>query len=178
MVEHYLVILSSHLQREICHQKNIAILSEKEYITLSISKVECYKKDETDFYKSSNGKQSFGFKSPKCPPAIDGFRLFESDLQRIISNIEFRPVQNKFLSKLNKDMNNIKKTKKILINTDTSTSIYKMSEEDYQKHLQNNITKTHKKPIEKVNDVSLDGNKIPQKIAKKLEIDDRVEKMQ
>ena len=75
-------------------------------------------------------------------------------------------------------MNNIKKTKKILINTDTSTSIYKMSKEDYQKHLQNNITKMHKKPIEKVNDVSLDGNKIPQKIAKKLEIDDRVEKMQ
>ena len=131
-----------------------------------------------NFYKSSNGKQSFGFKSPKCPPVIDGFRLFESDLQRIISNIEFRLVQNKFLSKLSKDMNNIKETKKILINTDKSTNIYKMSKEDYQKHLQNNITKTYKKPIEKVNDISLDGNKIPQKIAKKLEIHDRVEKMQ
>ena len=47
--------------------------------------------------------------------------------------------------------------------------------EDYQKHLQNNITKTFKKSNRnKVNDINLDA----QKIAQKLKIDDRVEKMQ
>ena len=47
----------------------------------------------------SSGKQTFGFKSTKWPPAIDELEPFESDLQRMISNIEFRPIRNKFLSK-------------------------------------------------------------------------------
>ena len=62
----------------------------------------------------SSGKQTFGFKSPKCPPVIDQLAPFESHLQRIISNIEFRPIPNKFLSKISKDIKNIKKTKQLM----------------------------------------------------------------
>ena len=90
----------------------------------------------------SNRKQTFGFKSPKCLPAIDELGLLELDLQGMIANIEFRPIRNKFLSKLSKDIKNIKKTRKLLINSSKSTNIYKMSKEDYQKHLRNKITKT------------------------------------
>ena len=54
-------------------------------------------------------KQTFDFKSPKCPPAIDELAPFESDLQKMISNIEVRPIRNKFLSKLSKDTKNINK---------------------------------------------------------------------
>ena len=121
----------------------------------------------------SNRKQTYGFKSPKCPQ--DELAPFESDLQRMTSNIEFRPIRNKFLSKLSKDIKNIKKTKELLINADKSTKIYKMSKEDYQKHLRNNITKAYKKSNRKiVNDINLDAKKI----AQKLKIDDRIEKMQ
>ena len=50
-----------------------------------------------------------------------------------------------------------------------------MSKEDYHKHLRNNITTTYKNSNRKrVNDINLDVKKIVQK----LEIDDRVEKMQ
>ena len=50
-----------------------------------------------------------------------------------------------------------------------------MSKEDYQKHLRNNITKTYKKSIRKrLSDINLDAKEIVQK----LEIDDRVDKMQ
>ena len=50
-----------------------------------------------------------------------------------------------------------------------------MSKEDYEKHLRNNITKTYKKSNRiRVSDISLDAKKI----AQKLEIHDRVEKMQ
>ena len=128
-------------------KKNIAIPSEKEYITQLISKVESVTKrmrwKALQFLGKleSNWKQTFGFKSTKCPPAIDELGPFESDLQRTISNIEFRPIRNKFLSKLSRDIKSIKKTKELLINADKSTNIYKMSEEDYQKHLRNNITK-------------------------------------
>ena len=84
-----------------------------------------------------NRKQTFGFKSPKYPPAIDDFELFESDLQRKISNIEFRPIRNKFLSKLSKDIKNIK----------------------------NNIRKTYKKSNRNwVNDINLDAKKSAHKI--------------
>ena len=51
----------------------------------------------------SNRKQTFGLESPKCPPAIDELGLFESDFQKMISKIKFRPIRNKFLSKLNED---------------------------------------------------------------------------
>ena len=123
----------------------------------------------------SNGKQTFGFKSPKYPPAIDELAPFESDLQRMISSIDFRPIQNKFVSKLSKDIKNIKKTKELLINADKSTNIFKMFKEDYQKYLRNNITKAYKKSNRnRENDINLD-TKI---IAQNLIIDDQVEKMQ
>ena len=50
-----------------------------------------------------------------------------------------------------------------------------MSKEDYLKYLHNNITKTYKKSIRnRVNDTNLNAKKISQK----LEMDERVEKMQ
>ena len=89
-------------------------------------------------------------------------------------NIQFRPIPIKFLSKLSKDIKSINKTKELIINADKSTSIYKISKEDYRKHLRNNTTKMYKKSNRKqVNDINLDVKKI----AQKLEIDDRVEKM-
>ena len=79
----------------------------------------------------SSGKQTFGFKSTKC-----------------LSHIQFRSIRNKFLSKLSKDIKSINKTKELLVNADKSTNIYKMSKQDYRKHLRNNITKTYISPIE------------------------------
>ena len=88
-----------------CSKKNIAIPPEKEYVTQLISKVESVTKwmrwKALQFLGKleSSGKQTFGFKSTKWPPAIHELEPFESDLQRMISNIEFRPIRNKFLSK-------------------------------------------------------------------------------
>ena len=97
-------------------KKYIVIPSEKEYITQLISKVDSVTKrmrfKALQFLGKleSNGKQTFGFKSTKCPPAIDELGPFESDLQRMISNTEFRPIRNRFLLKLSKDIKSIKKT--------------------------------------------------------------------
>ena len=64
----------------------------------------------------SNEEQTFGLKSIKCPPAIDELGPFQSDLERMITNIEFRPIRNKFFSKLSNDIKSIKKTKELLVN--------------------------------------------------------------
>ena len=90
-------------------------------------------------------KKTFGFKSPKCPPAVDELATFESGLQKTISSIKFRHIRNKFPTKKNEDIKNINNTKELLINADKSSNIYKMTKEDYKKHLENNITKTYKK---------------------------------
>lgn len=67
----------------------------------------------------SSGKK-ICFKSPKFLPAIDELESFELDLQKMISNMMFRPIQNKFCE----DIKNIKKIKKLFINANKSTNIY------------------------------------------------------
>ena len=117
-------------------KNNIAIPSEKKCITQLISKIHTvtkrmrWKALQFQGRLESNEKQTFGFKSTKFPPVIDELRPFESELQRMISNIEFRPIRNKFLTKLSKDIKSIKKIKGLLINADKSANIYKMSKED------------------------------------------------
>ena len=106
---------------------------------------------------------------------VGSYLCGESDLQQMISSIEFRAISNKFLTKMNEDIKNINKTKELLIYADKSSNIYIMIKEDYKKHLVNNITKTYKKSNRnKINSINRDAKKI----AKKLQIDDRVEKMQ
>ena len=66
-----------------CSKKNIAIPPEKEYVTQLISKVESVTKwmrwKALQFLGKleSSGKQTFGFKSTKWPPAIDELEPFE-----------------------------------------------------------------------------------------------------
>ena len=96
----------------------------------------------------SNGKKIFGFKSPKFPPAIDELEPFELDLQKMISNMEFRHIGYKFLSKLSEDIKNIKKIKELFINADNSTNIYKMPKENCQSIYKTKSLKHTKNPIE------------------------------
>ena len=64
-------------------KKNIAIPSEKKYITQLISKVESVTKRvrwkvlQLSGKLESSGKQTFGFKSTKCQPVTSNLDLFE-----------------------------------------------------------------------------------------------------
>jgi len=163
-------------------KKKIPLPSEKEYITQLISKVESVTKRMRwkalafqGKLDSSNEKEHFGFKSNKCPPAVEELSDLESDLIEMVRNIEFRAVRNNFLSKMQKDIKIINATNELLITADKSTNIYKMNKENYEKHLIDNITKTYKKSNKnKVNKINRDAKKI----AEQLGIGDRVEIMQ
>ena len=61
----------------------------------------------------SNEKETFGFKSHNCPPAVNELAEFESDLLTMVHNIEFRPVRNNFLSKLKDDVKVINNTQEV-----------------------------------------------------------------
>ena len=63
----------------------------------------------------------------------------------------------------------------MLTNTDKSRNIYKASSENYKKYLVENITKTYKKSNKaRVNSI----NKDTKKLAEKLKIADRMERME
>ena len=70
---------------------------------------------------------------------------FEEDLRSMIKTLEYRNAKNEFSKKLTKDIKVFKSTKEMLINAAKSRNIYKVSGENYKKHLVQNITKTYKK---------------------------------
>ena len=63
-----------------------------------------------EFLGQLNGekKETYGFKSRKCPPAVKELEQFEHDLRNMIKNIEFRKVSNNFQDKLKNDIQEIK----------------------------------------------------------------------
>ena len=52
--------------------------------------------------------KEFKLKTRKYPPQIQDMKNFENDLLTLIENIQFRNVPNKFLNKLNEDINKIR----------------------------------------------------------------------
>ena len=89
----------------------------------------------------SDNKETYGFKSRKCPNGIDKLSKFEDDLMLMIKNIEFRNVSNTFQDQLRNDISKIN-TGKAIIPADKTHNLYKMEKGDYNKHLTENITKT------------------------------------
>ena len=90
-------------------------------------------------------------------------------------NVEFRNINNTFQEKLNNNIKELRESDKVFVSVDKSLYIYKMEKDEYKKLLFENITKTYKKTTEeKLKTI----NKGAKTIARKLELDDRVEKVQ
>ena len=161
--------------------KNIPIPSKDECEIQLVSKIEHvikrmrWKALEYLGKLSNSTKESYGFKSKKCPPVVKEMSNFGEDLRLMIKNLEYREVKNSFSKKLANDVKLVKNTKELLVNADKSRNIYKISDENYRKYLVENITKTYKKSNKtRVNSI----NKETRKLAEKLEIADRMERIE
>ena len=97
-------------------KKNIPIPSEKEYKILLLSKVERFTKrmrwKALEFLGKlgSTRKETFGFKSTRCPQPVNELAAFEADLISMIKNLEFRSFKNTFQQKLKDDVKYIKES--------------------------------------------------------------------
>ena len=160
--------------------KNIPVPNNNSYLKNMISKVEAlvrsmrwkaYFHDHTDI--ANTGKNNFGFKSAKAPPQNQLLIPFESDIYELIRTIEFKPVQNQFQKQLKRDIRELKQSSKLHIPADKTSNIYKVTSDEYNKLLTENITKTYKKTtnaaVKKVNEEA-------KSIATKLGVADRIEK--
>ena len=91
----------------------------------------------------------------------------------IIQATKFKPVNNKFLNNLNKDVKHIKNdSSKLLIPADKTTNFYKLEPQKYNELLEQNNTKSYKKAN---NDTAQKIQQEDKKITVKLGIDDRVD---
>ena len=96
-----------------------------------------------------NNRETYGFKSTKCPPVVPELSQFENHLMYLVKNLEFRKVNNEFQNKLNNDINQIKTSDKVFVAADQSRHIYKMEKDQYKKLLEENSTKTYKKYLKR-----------------------------
>ena len=86
---------------------------------------------------------------------------FEDDLQKMISNVQFRRVKNNFQNRLKNDIKSIQSSKKVYIVTDKRRNIYEMEKSNYKKLLTDNITKTYKQSNNNVcNSINLEARHI------------------
>ena len=101
-------------------KKNIPIPSQEEYKVYLISKVEKFIKrmrwKALQFLGKldSSEKQTFGFRSRNCPPAVEELANFEDDLMLMTKNVEFRNINNTFQEKLKNDIKELRESDKNL----------------------------------------------------------------
>ena len=70
---------------------------------------------------------------------------FEEDLRKLVKNLRFRKVDNKFQRKLAKNLKGIRSSNKNLTAADKMSNIYRLSKVEYSNFLQNAITSKYKK---------------------------------
>ena len=96
------------------------------------------------FENESESTLKYGFKTRKCQPQHKDLMEFEDDLQKMISNVQFRRVKNDFQNRLKNDIRSIQSSKKVFVFADKIKNIYEMEKSNYEKLLTDNITKTYK----------------------------------
>ena len=104
------------------------------------------------FYSNINETQQnyqtaekYGLRTKKSPPSINEHKRFENDLISLIKNIELKKTRNKFQNKLKSDVLKINASNEIIVAADKTNNMYKMSYENYDKLLSENITQKTKK---------------------------------
>ena len=126
-------------------------------------------KDDSDIPEA---KDTFGFRTRKCPPQVDELVAFEDDLMKLIENLQFRRIKrNELQRRLDKDTERIKSCKDVIIPADKTRNLYMVSKKSYDKLLVDNITKSYRPaPSETYNLI----NEEARDIATRLDIADRM----
>lgn len=94
-------------------------------------------------------------------------------MYELIGNVKFRRNENSLQKQIKSDLSNLKSEGKLVVEADKTTNLYQISSEEYQKLLQQNITKDYKRANNNRMD---DINKRTNVLAQKLKIGDRMEK--
>ena len=122
---------------------------------------------------SKQQKETYGFKTTNSPPQIKELKNFEEDFFSLLKNVQFRPVNNTLQSEMKKDIAKIQESEDIIVSADKSRQKYRIPPQEYNKMVHDNITSQYRKDAD--NSI-LTTNSAAAAIAKKLDIEDRVDK--
>ena len=112
-VEHYSHYTSHNEKFNINYsKKNISTTSIAQYKRMLISKIEKVimrmRRKVLEFLgkldSNSNKNKTYGFRSLKCPPAVEEMAQFENDLLLLINNVEFNKIHNNFQERLRENI--------------------------------------------------------------------------
>ena len=113
------------------------------------------------------------FLSCRNPKEDKHLERFENDLYDLIKSLMFRKIKNPLFTKMRNDLNEIRKSNKLIAFADKSLNIYKIEPQYYKKLLKENITANYKKCdsnaveiIHKEAQETINNLKIPSKIPK------------
>ena len=159
--------------------KNIPIPTQTEYKKILIQKSEEFINRfrwAAEFAlrprDSQDDKELYGFKSAKSPPKVPEIEPFENEFFEMVGSVSFTSHRTMFQRKLAKKKMEIESSEKVFILGDKTSNIYKVSPEQYNKLILENITKDYAQvPESKVREVNLEAKEI----ATKLGLADRIE---
>ena len=161
--------------------KNIPLPSNEAFMKRMIEMVESVLKRmrwkafhflRGDGTKRKDEEEKYGLKSQRCPPQVDELRLFESDMMKLIENLEFRRTNDEFQEKLKNDIKRIKSSNAVFVPADKTKNLYEMDAGLYNKLLDDNITKHYQAAPD---DAYHMVNTSAKRIAKELNVADRLE---
>ncbi|KAJ8047326.1 hypothetical protein HOLleu_06301 [Holothuria leucospilota] len=133
-----------------------------------------YLNDDQNENFNRDTKWTFRLQSKKCPPQVNELKAFEEDLIRMTENIQYRKVNNSFLSSLRSDAAKINASDKVYVFADKTRNLYKLDKASYEKLLNENITAKYKRAKDDTMDVITNDLF---KIADKLDVSDRIDTM-
>ena len=97
-------------------------------------------------------QETYGLKSLNCfpaPPKIKEMVPFEKDLWNLVNKLKFRKIKSNFQRQLNEDIRVIKRSKKVLLFAEKTSSNYKLDTCEYKKLTTEAVTSTYKKVHDK-----------------------------
>ena len=168
--------------------KNIPIPDNNSYKLLLIEKIESFIKrirwkaffflnseqnqNKTNLESQNDSENNFGFKTKSTPPQCAELEKFEEDLLNLARNLQFKNTSNQFQKELKSDVVRIKNDQNVLVFADKTNNMYRLSKQEHEKLLKENISKTYKKAPPKLeHSINLEAKNI----SKTLKIEDRVE---
>ena len=121
----------------------------------------------------SEKKETYGFRSLAAPPQIKELEELQDKLADMIANLKFKeaPIRNNLQDKLRRDIKEINRNDKVFVKADKTSNFYKVEVDAYENLLHSSITTVYRKTDDaKVGEIEAEALKI----AKKLELDDRI----
>ena len=160
--------------------KNIPIPQREQYMKILFAKAALFIERlrwTVFFFLNPDAKvkdipNTYGFNTSKSAPQSKELANFEKDFYDLITNVEFDNSKSHFQKDLEKQVKRINKSDKVFVFADKTTNIYELETDQYKKLLNDNVTKDY---AHTKNQTVKEISKEAKKIAKNLELDDRIE---